>query len=67
TREIARNVQQAAQGTQDISDKIALVETAASSTGEAADEVLSASRHLFHDAESLSQEVDQFVRKVRQA
>ncbi|WP_109119747.1 HAMP domain-containing methyl-accepting chemotaxis protein [Azospirillum sp. TSO22-1] len=65
TREIARNVQQAAAGTHEISTNIAGVQHAAEGTGKAACEVLEAARELFRDSETLSSEVDRFIRQVR--
>ncbi|HYF84893.1 methyl-accepting chemotaxis protein [Azospirillum sp.] len=67
TREIARNVQQAAQGTQEISTNIVGVQHAAEGTGKAASEVLEAARELFRDSEKLSSEVDRFIQQVRSA
>ncbi|HYH39685.1 MAG TPA: cache domain-containing protein [Azospirillum sp.] len=67
TREIARNVQQAAQGTQEISTSIVGVQHAAEGTGKAASEVLEAARELFRDSEKLSSEVDRFIQQVRTA
>ncbi|WP_029007294.1 methyl-accepting chemotaxis protein [Azospirillum halopraeferens] len=67
TREIARNVQQAAQGTEEISSSIAGVQHAAEGTGKAASEVLEASRALLHDSENLSREVEHFIQQVRSA
>jgi methyl-accepting chemotaxis protein len=67
TREIARNVQQAAQGTQMIADNILGVQRAAEGTGKASSEVLAAAGELFRDSEKLSTEVDHFIKRVREA
>jgi len=67
TREIARNVQQAAQGTQVISTTIDDVQQAAHGTGTAAGEVLAAAQALTRQSDRLSGEVDRFIRQVRGA
>ncbi|WP_448187696.1 methyl-accepting chemotaxis protein [Azospirillum sp. sgz301742] len=67
TREIARNVQQAAVGTQEISSTIGSVQQAADGTGSAAGEVLHAARALSQQSERLSGEVERFIRQVRSA
>jgi methyl-accepting chemotaxis protein len=67
TREIARNVQQAAQGTQVISTTIDDVQQAAHGTGTAATEVLAAAQALTRQSDRLSGEVDRFIRQVRGA
>ncbi|HYH20412.1 MAG TPA: methyl-accepting chemotaxis protein [Azospirillum sp.] len=67
TREIARNVQQAAQGTQVISTTIDDVQQAARGTGTAATEVLAAAQALTRQSDRLSGEVDRFIRQVRGA
>ncbi|PWC82762.1 hypothetical protein TSH100_22575 [Azospirillum sp. TSH100] len=66
-REIARNVQQAAVGTEEISTNIVLVRHAAEDTGVAAEDVLGAARTLSGDADRLSAEVERFIRQVRAA
>jgi methyl-accepting chemotaxis protein len=65
TREIARNVQQAALGTQHISSNIAGVQEIADGTGDSAHQVLGAAHTLAEDADRLSVEVDRFIREVR--
>ncbi|MFX8262736.1 hypothetical protein ABTL46_23035, partial [Acinetobacter baumannii] len=65
TREIARSVQQAAAGTQEISRNIVGVQQIADGTGNAAQQVLDAAGTLFGDAEKLSTEVDRFIHEVR--
>jgi len=67
TREIARNVQQAAQGTQVISTTIDDVQQAAHGTGTAAGEVLAAAQALTRQSNRLTGEVDRFIRQVRGA
>jgi methyl-accepting chemotaxis protein len=67
TREIAQNVQQAAEGTQQVMRNIAEVTTAATKTGGAADAVLDASRTLATQADRLRGEVQGFLNKVRTA
>ncbi|MFD1627994.1 methyl-accepting chemotaxis protein [Azospirillum griseum] len=65
TREIAQNVQQAAEGTQLVMQNIADVTNAANKTGGAADAVLQASRTLATQADRLRGEVQGFLNKVR--
>ncbi|WP_029011566.1 methyl-accepting chemotaxis protein [Niveispirillum irakense] len=65
TREIARNVQQAAVGTQEISNNISGVQQTAYSTSQSASNVLDASSSLSREAETLRQEVDRFIQRVR--
>jgi methyl-accepting chemotaxis protein len=67
TEEIARNVQQAAAGTDEVSDKIDGVTAAAAHTGEAAGQVLGSARELAKQSERLRAEVDRFLSKVRAA
>ncbi len=67
TRDISQNVQQAASGTQQVSVNIASVTEAASSTGQAATDVLGASRELSQQAEKLRRRVDQFIGDVKSA
>ncbi len=64
-REIARNVQQAAKGTHDVSANIAGVTQAASATGGAAEVVLGSAAALAGEARKLSDEVDRFLGGVR--
>ncbi|MGE4350868.1 MAG: bacteriohemerythrin [Bdellovibrionales bacterium] len=66
TREIAQNVQQAAASTREVSTNIEGVTNAAAITGAAAEEVLSSSTKLAQNADSLSQEVESFLSKIRE-
>jgi len=65
--EIARNVQQAAAGTQEVSSNIGGVSEAASATGAASHQVLSASHSLSEEAERLKGMVIEFLEGVRAA
>ena len=67
TQEIATNVQQAAQGTGEIATNIEGVSRAASDTGAAASQVLSAAGELSRQSETLRRDVDQFLATVRAA
>ncbi len=67
TQEIARNVQQAAQGTGEVSANIVSVTQAATDAGESTRNVLSASGDIATQAEMLGSEVDGFVRQIREA
>jgi methyl-accepting chemotaxis protein len=67
TNEIACNVQQAAQGTQDVTRNITGVREAASATGIAANEVLHAASQLSQNSQQISQEVNEFLAGVRDA
>jgi methyl-accepting chemotaxis protein len=67
TTDIARNVQQAAQGTQVVSQSIVEVKRGAGATGSAAAQVLDAARNLAHHSTRLSQEVDSFLAGVKAA
>ena len=67
TQEIARNVQQAADGTTQVLTTIQGVTQAANDTGEAAGNVLTASGALGKQADSLREKVDFFLAKVRTA
>ncbi len=67
TQEIARNVLQAAKGTQDVNATIEEVSKAAGETGVAAGQVLGASREMARQAESLRVEIDKFLAEVRTA
>ncbi len=66
-QEIARNVQQAAQGTQDVNDNIVSVSRAAGETGTAAGQVLNAAQQMSVQAEGLRGQVGSFLREVRAA
>ena len=67
TQEIARNVQQAAVGTSEVSTSITGVTKAAADTGVASSQVLNSAGALSNDAEALRAEVDSFIAKVRAA
>jgi len=67
TQEIARNVQQAAAGTNEVSSNITGVTKAASDTGAAAGQVLSASGELSRQSEALGEKVDAFISRIRAA
>ncbi|MGE0745411.1 MAG: methyl-accepting chemotaxis protein [Rhodospirillales bacterium] len=67
TREIAENVQQAASGTQQVSSNIDGVSQAASDTGAAANQVLTAAGTLTDQSKDLRREVENFLQKVRAA
>jgi methyl-accepting chemotaxis protein len=67
TTEIARSVQQAAQGAQLVASSILLVKLGAGETGAAACRVLSAAKELALYSEDLSREVDHFVSRVEVA
>ncbi|WP_177248611.1 methyl-accepting chemotaxis protein [Bradyrhizobium sp. Ghvi] len=65
TREISGNVTQAARGTAEIGSNIADVSQAAQETGAAATQVLTAATDLSRQAETLSRDVDSFIRDLR--
>ncbi len=67
TQEIARNVEQAAQGTQDVTQNIEGVSEAASTTGDAAVQVLHASTDLSSQSEELEGVVKRFLADVKAA
>jgi methyl-accepting chemotaxis protein len=67
TAEIARNIQQAATGTGQVSSSIRGVTDAASETGAASAQVLSAADELAQQAEKLRHEVGVFLGRVRAA
>ncbi|MBX9633568.1 MAG: HAMP domain-containing protein, partial [Magnetospirillum sp.] len=67
TQEIVRNVQQAANGDDEITHSIAEVTKEAESTGEMASSLLQAANGLNHDAETLEREVSQFLSGVNAA
>jgi methyl-accepting chemotaxis protein len=66
TKEISRSVQQAAQGTNEVSSNIAGVSTAVRTAGDAASLVLTAAAKLSENGQSLRQQVDLFLREVRE-
>jgi methyl-accepting chemotaxis protein len=65
TRDGARNVQQAAEGTETVSSNIAGVTRSADETGRAANMVLTSAGELASQAERLRHEVDEFLSGVR--
>ena len=67
TQEISRNVQQAAQGTTEVSSNIGGVTAAAEQTGAAAGQVLSSAGGLEKNGVELKTQVDAFLRTVRAA
>jgi methyl-accepting chemotaxis protein len=67
TQEIARNVQQAAQGTIEVSDSIADVSRGAANTGAAAEQVHGFARSLSSEGDHLKLEVGKFLTTVRAA
>jgi methyl-accepting chemotaxis protein len=67
TKEIARSVQQAAQGTQGVMQNIAGVTQASGQVGTAAELVLGSASELAKQSERLKQEVESFLATVRAA
>ena len=67
TLEISRNVQQAAEGTHQVSSNITDVQRGASETGTASTQVLSAAQSLSGDSNRLKLEVGKFLTTVRAA
>lgn len=67
TGEITRNVQQAAKGTEEISENITGVASAASQTDSVAATVLTVAKNLSEQAESLRHEVDHFLSSLNAA
>ncbi|MGX7745179.1 cache domain-containing protein [Rhodopseudomonas parapalustris] len=65
TQEISRNVQQAAQGTGQVSSNVVDVQRGASETGSASAQVLSAAQSLSQDSNRLKAEVGRFLSTVR--
>jgi len=66
TQEISRSVQQAAQGTGEVSTNITGVTNAIQSAGGAAGLVLEAAAKLSSNGDSLREQVDRFLREVRE-
>jgi len=67
TAEIARNVQQAARGTDAVTGSIQGVQQGAGETGAAASQVLSAAQELAHNSNDLTREVSVFLQDVKAA
>jgi len=64
TQEISRNVEQAASGTSQVSSNIAGVTEAARKTSTASSDVLSAAQEMSHEATTLKEEVETFLKDV---
>ncbi|WP_353618366.1 methyl-accepting chemotaxis protein [Roseomonas genomospecies 6] len=67
TREIARNVQEAAHGTRSVTETIGSVTGGASETGNLAEEVLGAAGNLHRESDRLRESVDLFMQRIRAA
>jgi methyl-accepting chemotaxis protein len=67
TKEIARNVQQAAHGTHEVTSNISGVQQAANDTGAAATQVLGAAEQLSRQSNDLASQVNRFLSDVRAA
>ncbi len=67
TRDISSNVQQAASGTEEVTNSISGVNEAAAETGSAALQVLSAASSLTEEAATLRREVEEFIATIRAA
>ena len=67
TQEIARNIQSAAAGSQDVSSSISSVQGAVGTTRTVADEVLTAAGELSRQATALRAEVDTFMNDIKAA
>jgi methyl-accepting chemotaxis protein len=65
TAEIVRNIEQAAQGSTEVSGGIGNVTMAAAETGSAAAQVLSAARELGGQSGQLAMQVQEFVARIR--
>ncbi len=67
TKEISRNVMEAAKGTSEVASSITDVSKGASDTGTASSQVLSSARQLSTESGSLRREVERFLETVRAA
>ena len=67
TQEIARNVQKAANGTQNVTENIADVQQAVDQSGKSASEVLTSAEEMANQSDLLSKEVNNFLDEVRSA
>ena len=65
TNEISRSVQQAAEGSQDVSQNIASVRSAAESTGKTAQDVQNVSNGIANEVAELDREVEKFLSQIR--
>ena len=67
TREIARSIQEAARGTDEVSTNVSGVNGAAGETGRTAVRVLESAGGLTRQAETLRREVADFITRVKSA
>jgi methyl-accepting chemotaxis protein len=67
TREIARSIQEAARGTDEVSANVSGVNGAAGETGRTATRVLESAGGLTRQAEMLRREVDDFITRIKSA
>jgi methyl-accepting chemotaxis protein len=67
TKEISRNVLEAARGTSEVASSITDVSAGASQTGSASSQVLSSAKQLAGESQSLHREVEKFLATVRAA
>jgi methyl-accepting chemotaxis protein len=67
TKEIARNIQQAAHGTQEVASNISGVQQAATDAGAAATQVLGAAEQVSQQSKDLAGQVNRFLSVVRAA
>lgn len=67
TKEISRNVMEAAKGTSEVASSITDVSKGASHTGSASSQVLASAKQLAGESESLHREVEKFLASVRAA
>ena len=67
TEEISRNVTHAAEGTEQVAQKIGAVTLAAGETGSAAGQVLSAADELSRQSDTLERKVEDFLTQIRAA
>ena len=67
TREIARNIQQAATGTEEVTSNTAEVTTSVSQTGETANIVLGIADELAEQSNQLRDQVSSFLTSIRAA
>ena len=67
TKEISRNVAEAARGTAEVASSVSEVTRGASDTGSASSQVLSSAKSLSSDSHRLKIEVDRFLTTVRAA
>ena len=67
TQEIAKNIHEAANGTQDVTSNISGVQHAATEAGAAATQVLGAAEQLSQQSKDLASQVNGFLADVRAA